>query len=178
MKVKVGKTDLLIERGDLTELEVDAIVNAANSHLWMGAGVAGAIKRKGGVIIEEEAVRQGPVEVGEAVITTAGNLPATHVIHAAAMGQDLRTDAQKIAQATRSSLAIADKHKLSSIAFPALGTGVGGFPPAQAAEAMLGSVLSHIQAGNTSLRKIVFVLYQEEAWKAFTDTLNRLRGGK
>ncbi|MBI3625244.1 MAG: macro domain-containing protein [Candidatus Rokubacteria bacterium] len=178
MKVKVGKTDLLIERGDLTELEVDAIVNAANSHLWMGAGVASAIKRKGGVIIEEEAVRQGPVEVGEAVITTAGNLPATHVIHAAAMGQDLKTDANKIAQATRSSLAIANKHKLSSIAFPALGTGVGGFPPAQAAEAMLGAVLSHIEGGNTSLRKIVFVLYQEEAWKAFTDTLNRLRGGK
>ncbi len=178
MKVKVGKTDLLIERGDLTELEVDAIVNAANSHLWMGAGVASAIKRKGGVIIEEEAVRQGPVEVGEAVITTAGNLPATHVIHAAAMGQDLKTDAQKIAQATRSSLAIANKHKLSSIAFPALGTGVGGFPPAQTAEAMLGAVLSHVEAGDTSLRKIVFVLYQEEAWKAFTDTLNRLRGAK
>lgn len=175
MKAKIGKADLLIERGDLTDWEVDAIVNAANSHLWMGAGVAGAIKRKGGVIIEEEAVRQGPVEVGEAVITTAGNLPATHVIHAAAMGQDLKTDAQKIAQATRSSLAIADKHKLTSIAFPALGTGVGGFPPAQAAEAMLGAVLSHLKAGNTSLRKIVFVLYQEEAWKAFTNTLNRLR---
>lgn len=178
MKVKVGKTDLLIERGDLTDWEVDAIVNAANSHLWMGAGVAGAIKRKGGVIIEEEAVRQGPVEVGEAVITTAGNLPATHVIHAAAMGQDLKTDAQQITQATRSSLAIADKHKLSSIAFPALGTGVGGFPLAQAAEAMLSAVLSHIQAGNTSLRKIVFVLYQEEACKAFSETLNRLRGAK
>ena len=178
MKVKVGKTDLLIERGDLTEWEVDAIVNAANSHLWMGAGVAGAIKRKGGVIIEEEAVRQGPVEVGEAVITTAGNLPATHVIHAAAMGQDLKTDAQKIAQATRSSLAIADKRKLSSIAFPALGTGVGGFPLAQAAEAMLSAVLSHIQTGNTSLRKIAFVLYQDEACKAFTETLNRLREAK
>src|SRR5574337_58056 len=178
MKVKVGKTDLLIERGDLTDWEVDAIVNAANSHLWMGAGVAGAMKRKGGVIIEEEAMRQGPIEVGEAVITTAGNLPATHVIHAAAMGQDLKTDAQKIAQATRSSLALADKRKLSSIAFPALGTGVGGFPPAQAAEAMLSTVLSHLQAGNTSLRKVAFVLYQEEAWKAFADTLTRLRGGK
>ncbi len=176
MKVKIGQTDLVIERGDITDREVDAIVNAANSHLWMGAGVAGAIKRKGGVIIEEEAVRQGPVEVGEAVITTAGNLVATHVIHAAAMGQDLKTDGQKIAQATRSSLALADKHRLSSIAFPALGTGVGGFPPAQAADAMLTAVLSHIRGGSTTLRKVVFVLYQEEAWKAFTDTLNRLRG--
>jgi len=174
MKVKVGKTSLIIERGDITDWEVDAIVNAANSHLWMGAGVAGAIKRKGGVIIEEEAVRQGPIEVGEAVLTTAGNLPATHVIHAAAMGQDLRTDAQKIAQATRSSLAVAEKHKLSSIAFPALGTGVGGFPPTQAADAMLSVVLKHLQARNTSLEKAIFVLYQEEAYKAFKETLTRL----
>jgi len=174
MKVKVGKTSLIIERGDITDWEVDAIVNAANSHLWMGAGVAGAIKRKGGVIIEEEAVRQGPIEVGEAVLTTAGNLPATHVIHAAAMGQDLRTDAEKIAQATRSSLALAEKRKLSSIAFPALGTGVGGFPPTQAAEAMLGVVLTHLRAGNTSLEKAIFVLYQEDAYKAFRETLTRL----
>ena len=174
MKARIGKTDILIERGDLTDWEVDAIVNAANSHLWMGAGVAGAIKRKGGVIIEEEAVRQGPIEAGEAVITTAGNLPATHVIHAAAMGQDLKTDADKIARATRSSLALADKHKLTSIAFPALGTGVGGFPPASAAEAMLGAVVSHLKAGTSSLRKIVFVLYQEEASKAFTETLKRV----
>jgi O-acetyl-ADP-ribose deacetylase (regulator of RNase III) len=176
MKVKVGQTELLIERGDLTDWEVDAIVNAANSHLWMGAGVAGAIKRQGGVIIEEEAVRQGPIEVGEAVITVGGNLPATHVIHAAAMGQDLKTDAQKIAQATRSSLAMADRHKLSSIAFPALGTGVGGFPPPQAAEAILSTVLAYLQSGTTSLRKIVFVLHQEEVWKAFRDALKRLRG--
>src|SRR3989304_5784237 len=121
MKARIGKTDVVIERGDLTDWEVDAIVNAANSHLWMGAGVAGAIKRKGGGVIEEEAVRRGPMEAGEAVITTAGNLPATHVIHAAAMGQDLKTDAPKIAQATRSSLALADKRKLTSIAFPAQG---------------------------------------------------------
>ena len=178
MKVKLGRTEIAIARGDLTDWEVDAIVNAANSHLWMGAGVAGAIKKKGGVIIEEEAVRQGPVEVGEAVLTTAGNLAATHVIHAAAMGQDLKTDAQKITQATRSSLNLADKHKLSSIAFPALGTGVGGFPPGQAAEAMLGVVLEHIKAGSTSLQKIVFVLYQDEAFKAFTETLTRLNAAR
>lgn len=178
MKVKIGKTTVLVERGDITDREVDAIVNAANAHLWMGAGVAGAIKKKGGVIIEEEAVRQGPIEVGEAVLTTAGNLPATHVIHAAAMGQDLKTDAQKITQATRSSLALAEKHKLFSIAFPALGTGVGGFPPTQAAEAMLGAVLEHLKAGTTSLQQVIFVLYQEETLKAFSETLARLRGIK
>jgi len=178
MKAKVGKTNLLIERGDITDWEVDAIVNAANSHLWMGAGVAGAIKRRGGLIIEEEAVRQGPIEVGDAVLTTAGNLAATHVIHAAAMGQDLKTDAQKIAKATRSSLALAEKHRLSSIAFPALGTGVGGFPSIQAAEAMLGAVLEHLKSEKTNLQKIIFVLYQEETYKTFIDTLTRLPGVK
>src|SRR3989442_15788317 len=96
MKLKIGDSSVSIERGDITEWEVDAIVNAANSTLAMGAGVAGAIKRKGGVIIEEEAMRQGPVEGGEAVLTTGGNLAATHVIHAAGMGPDLNTDGEKI----------------------------------------------------------------------------------
>src|SRR2546428_8215544 len=90
MKLKVKQASVLVERGDITDWEVDAIVNAANSALAMGAGVAGAIKRKGGVIIEEDAMRQGPIEVGEAVLTTAGNLPATHVIHAAALGPALK----------------------------------------------------------------------------------------
>ncbi|MFQ5519795.1 MAG: macro domain-containing protein [Candidatus Methylomirabilia bacterium] len=176
MKVKVGKTDLLIERGDITDWEVDAIVNAANSHLWMGAGVAGSIKRRGGVIVEEEAVQQGPIEVGEAVLTTAGNLAATHVIHAAAMGEDLKTDTQKIAQAIRSTLAIAEKRKLSSLAFPALGTGVGGFPPSESAEAMLEVVLAHLKSGGTGLKKVVFVLYQDDAYKAFCDAVTRSCG--
>ncbi|MEK7837020.1 MAG: macro domain-containing protein, partial [candidate division NC10 bacterium] len=109
MKVKLGSTTLSVARGDITEAEVDAIVNAANSQLWMGAGVAGAIKRKGGTVIEEDAVRQCPIEVGEAVLTGAGNLAATHVIHAATMGSDLKTDPEKIAAATRSSLTIAEK---------------------------------------------------------------------
>src|SRR4030065_565261 len=89
---------------------------------WGGGG--GAMKGKGGTVIEEEAVRQGPIEPGEAVLTVAGNLPATHVIHAAAMGRDLKADPDKIAAATRASLAIAEKHRMLSIAFPALGSGV------------------------------------------------------
>ena len=178
MKVKVKQTSVVVERGDITDWEVDAIVNAANSTLAMGAGVAGAIKRKGGVIIEEEAVRQGPIEVGEAVLTTAGNLAATHVIHAAAMGPDLKTDAAKIGAATRSALQTADKHRITSIAFPALGTGVGGFPPTQAADAMVTAVLDHLKRGASSLQRVVFVLYQDEAHKAFTDALKRLSGVK
>src|SRR2546428_10594734 len=101
MKLKIGGASVPIERGDIADREVDAVVNAANSTLAMGAGVAGAIKRKGGVIIEEEAMRQGPVEVGEAVLTTGGNLPATHVIHAAALGPPPNTDPEKIAKTTR-----------------------------------------------------------------------------
>jgi len=105
VKLRIGDSSVSIERGDITDCEVDAIVNAANSTLAMGAGVAGAIKRKGGVIIEEDAMRQGPVEVGEAVLTTGGNLAATHVIHAAVMGPDLKTDSEKIAATTRAVLA-------------------------------------------------------------------------
>ncbi len=178
MKLKVQRTSIVVERGDITDWEVDAIVNAANSSLAMGAGVAGAIKRKGGVIIEEEAMRQGPIEVGEAVLTTAGNLAATHVIHAAAMGPDLRTDAGKISAATKSALQLAEKHRITSLALPALGTGVGGFPPLPAAEAMVSAVVEHLKGGTSSLQRVVFVLYQDEAYKAFTDVLGRLGGLK
>jgi O-acetyl-ADP-ribose deacetylase (regulator of RNase III) len=176
MKLKIGDSSVSIERGDITDWEVDAIVNAANSTLAMGAGVAGAIKRKGGVIIEEEAMRQGPVEVGEAVLTTGGNLAATHVIHAAVMGPDLKTDAEKIAATTRAILALTAKHRITSLALPALGTGVGHVPPAVSAEAMLNAVISHLKAGGTPLKRVSFVLYQDDAYKAFTDTLKRLGG--
>jgi len=178
MKVKIGKTTFALERGDITDAEVDAIVNAANSELWMGTGVAGTIKRKGGVVIEEEALRQGPIEVGEAVLTVGGNLPATHVIHAAAVGRDLKADADKIAAATRSSLAIAEKHRMLSIAFPALGSGVGGVPPAQSADTMISTIVEHVRTGKTSLQKVIFVLYQDEALKAFSDALQRLAGAR
>jgi O-acetyl-ADP-ribose deacetylase (regulator of RNase III) len=178
MKVKIGKTTYAIERGDITDAEVDAIVNAANAELWMGTGVAGAIKRKGGIVIEEEALRLGPIEVGEAVLTVAGNLPAMHVIHAATMGKDLKTDPDKIAAATKSTLVLADKHRLVSIAFPALGSGVGGVAPEKSAEAILSAVLSHMKSGTSTLQKILFVVYQDEAYKAFTDALKRLGGAK
>jgi len=176
MKLKVKQASVLVERGDITDWEVDAIVNAANSTLAMGAGVAAAIKRKGGVIIEEDAMRQGPIEVGEAVLTTAANLPATHVIHAAALGPDLKADATKIRAATKSALQLAEKHRITSMAFPAFGTGVGGFPPAKAADAMVATVLDHLRSGTSSLKRVVFVLYQDEAYKAFTDVLKHLGG--
>jgi O-acetyl-ADP-ribose deacetylase len=174
MRFKVKQTAVFVERGDITDSEVDAIVNAANSTLAMGAGVAGALKRKGGVIIEEEAMRQGPIEVGEAVLTTAGNLAATHIIHAATMGPDLKTDVTKIATATTSTLQLADKRRLTSLAFPALGTGVGGVAPALAADAMITALLAYLKSRPTTLKRVVFIVYQDEAYRAFTETLNRL----
>ena len=176
MKLRLGQASISIERGDITEWEVDAIINAANSTLAMGAGVAGTIKRKGGVIIEEEAMRQGPVEVGEAVLTTGGNLAATHVIHGAVMGPDLKTDGETIAKTTRSVLVLADKHRITSVALPALGTGVGHVPPTISADAMLKEVIGHLRRGQSSLRRVVFVLYLDDAYRAFTDTLKRLGG--
>jgi len=174
VKVKVGSASVAVERGDITDWDVDAIINAANSTLVMGAGVTDALKRKGGVLIEEEAMRQGPVGVGEAVLTPGGNLAATHVIHAAVMGPDLKTDPETITRTTRAVLAIADKHRLTSIALPALGTGVGHVPPAAAAEAMVTAVVAHLKAGKTPLKRVVFVLYQDEAFRAFSDALKRL----
>ena len=178
MKFKVNQATLSVERGDITDWEVDALVNAANSTLAMGAGVSSAIKRKGGAIVEEEAIRQGPIEVGEAVLTPAGNLPATHVIHAATMGPDLKTDPTKIGEATRSALRLADKHRLTSIALPALGTGVGGVAPTAAAEAMVGVLVDHLRTATTALKRVVLVVYQDDAYRAFTETLNRVPGLK
>ncbi|MCL4458594.1 MAG: macro domain-containing protein [Chloroflexi bacterium] len=166
--------EIVLVQGDITELEVDALVNAANNHLWMGGGVAGAIKKRGGREIEEEAVRKGPIEIGEAVVTGAGRLKAQYVIHAAVMGQDLRTDAEKIRLATQNSLRRAEELHIKNIAFPALGTGVGGFPKEKAAQVMLEEVRKHLQ-GPTGLERIVFALFGEDAYLVFERELARLQ---
>jgi O-acetyl-ADP-ribose deacetylase (regulator of RNase III) len=176
MKLKLGQATIAVERGDISLIEVDAVVNAANTTLAMGTGVAGALKKRGGVVIEEEAMRLGPVDVGEAVLTTAGNLVATHVIHAAVMGPDLKTDPAIIGKTTRAVLALAVKHRLTSLALPALGTGVGHVPPALSAEAMLEAIVSHLRAGESSLKRVIIMLYQDDAHRAFIDTLKRMGG--
>jgi len=129
--------ELSVVEGDITALEVDAIANAANNHLWMGAGVAGAIKRAGGEEIEREAVAKGPIEIGDAVATRAGRLRAKWVIHGAVMGQDLRTDADLVRRTTRRCLEVADEVGAESLALPAFGTGVGGFPLGECARIMV-----------------------------------------
>ena len=161
-----------VYKGDITQLELDALVNAANNRLWMGGGVAGAIKRAGGGEIETEAVKKGPIGVGEAIVTGAGRLKASYIIHAAVMGPDLRTDAEKIRRAVENSLKRADGLGIKSLAFPALGTGVGGFPLDECARIMMGQVFKH-SAGKTGLKRVVFVLYDEPAYQAFKQELER-----
>lgn len=157
---------------DITQLELDALVNAANNRLWMGGGVAGALKRAGGKEIEAEAVRKGPIPIGEAVVTGAGKLKARYIIHAAVMGQDLETNAEKVRQATKNSLLRADELGIKSIAFPALGTGVGRFPRDECAKIMISEV-RQFSAQKTGLERVVFALYDEPAYQAFKQELDK-----
>ena len=159
---------LEVVEGDITTLEVDAIANAANDHLWMGAGVAGAIKRGGGEEIEREAVAKGPIEVGDAVATGAGRLKAKHVIHGAVMGQDLRTSAALVERTTRRCLEVADGLGARSLALPAFGTGVGGFPLGDCARIMVAAARAHEPR---TLERVVFAVFGAEAVRAFRAAL-------
>lgn len=165
-------TRLEVIVGDLTRVEAEAIVNAANSALWMGGGVAGAIKRAGGQAVEAEAMAQGPIKPGEAVVTSAGSLPAPirWVIHAATMGSDLQTSEDYIRRATASALAAAVRVGAKSVALPAFGTGVGGFPIERAAEVMVAQAIAAAQAGEAPER-VLFVVRGESAAVAFRRAL-------
>ena len=161
------ETTVDVQVGDITEMEVDAIVNAANNHLWMGAGVAGAILRKGGARIQTEAVAQGPIQIGDAVVTTGGDLKARHVIHAAVMGQDLATDADKIARATRSTLMRAQEIEARTLALPAFGTGVGGFPMEQSARAMVTAIREYLDEHPDAFDEVLLAVLDQSAAQTF-----------
>lgn len=157
---------IVIIQGDLTEMDVNAIVNAANNDLQLGGGVAGAIRRKGGDIIQRECNAIGSIPVGGAAITSGGKLKAGHVIHAASMELGGRTAARDLRSSTAHSLRIAAEKGLKTIAFPAIGTGIAGFPLKECAEIMLEEVVAHLKRG-TTLEKIYFVLFDEPALDAF-----------
>lgn len=159
---------ILIKKGDITREYADAIVNPANSAGAMGGGVAGAIRRAGGQEIEDEAMETSPRIVGEAWVTGAGSLPVTYVIHAATMGLDLKTDQDKIRLATRNAMARACDLGVKTIAFPAMGTGVGGFPAADAARLMHEEILSF--ADNPSAPdEVRILLFDEKTYQAFKE---------
>lgn len=155
-----------IIQGDLTEMNVDAIVNAANNDLQLGGGVAGAIRRKGGPQIQTECDAVGPIPVGGAAITSGGNLKARYVIHAASMQLGGRTTAHALQSSTAHSLRIAAQKGLKTIAFPAVGTGIAGFPMRECAEIMLREVAKHYE-GPTPLEKVYFVLFDKEGLATF-----------
>ncbi|MCX7626312.1 MAG: macro domain-containing protein [Candidatus Sumerlaeaceae bacterium] len=172
--------DVEIIRGNIVETQVDAIVNAANTDLILGAGVAGAIRRAGGPTIQEECNNLAPIAVGEVAVTSAGNLPHRYVIHAATMTlQNPRTTADIIAACTRHALERADELGCESMAFPALGTGVAGLSLEDCAQAMLGTVF-HARANRTwsSLRRVIFVLFDEEGERIFRQKMLRLQQGE
>ena len=156
-------------------MDVDAIVNAANNDLLLGAGVAGAILRKGGEEIQEECNAIGSIPVGYAAITGAGKLKARYVIHAASMGLGgVRTTAKTLRTSTAHSLRLASERKLKSMAFPAIGTGVSGFPMEECAQVMLAETIQHLQNGS-SLESVHFVLYDSASRDTFQTVWERLK---
>ncbi len=173
--------------GDITDQpDLDAIVNAANTDLILGSGVAGAIRSKGGEVIDREAQAKGPIRLGQAVWTTAGRLPNKYVIHAAAMGYrpedksvpkrpGTMTSAEIISAAVENSLRCADELALKSIGFPALGTGVAAFPVDECAAAMINAAKQYTQSNaNTSVKRVMFVLFSREDYKLFEKEIEKL----
>ncbi|MGA7876536.1 MAG: macro domain-containing protein [Desulfoferrobacter sp.] len=168
-----GKKIRLIQ-GDLTELEVDAIVNAANSQLVLGGGVAGAIRTKGGPSIQEECNRIGGTTVGGAVITGAGNLKAGHVIHAVGPRYGEGNEDDKLRQATLNSLKRATEKNLKTIAFPAVSTGIFGFPKDRCARIMLKASSDFLEKEKTSIEEVIFCLWSKEDLNIFSEALRAM----
>ena len=175
MKISVGTSVLELMQGDITALDTDAIVNAANAQLVLGGGVAGAIRTKGGPAIQEECNRIGGTFVGGAVITTGGALPAKHVIHAVGPRWGQGDEENKLRNAVVNSLKVADANKLASIALPAISTGIFGFPIEPAARIMLGAAYDYLQ-GQTGLRRVIFCLFGKKDYDMFEKILKGITG--
>ena len=172
MKTSVGKTKLELASGDITQLEVDAIATPAGTDLWMDHGVAAAIKRVGGEGVEKEAVLQGPVEVGDAVITTGHDLSARWVLHVVLTSGAPHADAGVVAKATRAVLAAAERCHARSVALPSFGTGGGGLPLYQCASVMVTETVAYLKEHpRTPLRHIMFSVYDDAARAAFKNAL-------
>jgi O-acetyl-ADP-ribose deacetylase len=173
MNILLNGLTLELLQGDITELPVDAIVNAANSDLILGSGVAGAIARKGGPSIQAECNEIGGCPVGSAVITGSGSLPCTYVIHAVGPRYGEGDEERKLANATRASLQLAKQHSLTDMAFPAISTGVFGYPMADCARIMLRTILDFAQSDHGSVRRVIMCLWDSDALDIFTGELSR-----
>lgn len=173
MDVKIAGRTLELVEGDITEMDTDAIVNAANARLVLGGGVAGAIRKKGGPQIQQECDRIGGTFVGGAVLTTGGRLKARHVIHAVGPQMGEGNEDEKLRNATRNSLKVADEHGLKSLAFPAISTGIFGFPLHRCAEIMLTTTVEYLR-GDTGLERIVFCLFGRDSFDVFARQLRQI----
>jgi O-acetyl-ADP-ribose deacetylase (regulator of RNase III) len=173
MKVKINRKTLELVEGDITEMDTDAIVNAANAQLILGGGVAGAIRRKGGPVIQQQCNKIGGTFVGGAVITGGGNLKAKYVIHAVGPRMGEGDEDEKLRNATANTLKVADENNLKSISFCAISTGIFGFPIESCAGIMLSETIGYLK-GDTGLERIVFCLYGRDAYEVFENHLKRL----
>jgi len=172
MKLRVNHSEIELLQGDITESDTDAIVNAANSQLVLGAGVAGAIRSRGGPSIQEECNAIGHCPIGGAVLTGGGNLKARHVIHAVGPRQGEGDEEAKLKNATLNSLKVAEENNLKSITFPAISTGIYGFPLDACARIMLTAVKTYL-SDNTKIERVVFALFDDKSLKAFQDNLKK-----
>lgn len=172
MKVEIAGRTLELVEGDITEMDTDAIVNAANAQLVLGGGVAGAIRRKGGPAIQAECDKIGGTFVGGAVMTTGGRLKARHVIHAVGPRMGEGDEDEKLRNATLNSLRVADENGLKSVAFPAISTGIFGFPIQRCAEIMLAATVEHLQ-GQTGIERVVFCLFGQDSYDVFARRLRQ-----
>ena len=172
MQVLIKDKILQLIEGDITEMSTDAIVNAANERLILGGGVAGAIRTKGGPEIQNECNKIGGTFVGGAVITSAGNLKVKHVIHAVGPRMGEGNEEQKLKNATLNSLKLADQNNLKSISFPAISSGIFGFPIESCAKIMLSTTIEYLE-GQTSLEKVVFCLYGSDSYQVFENQLKQ-----
>ncbi len=173
MQISINDSLLILVKGDITEMAVEAIVNPANSALLLGSGVAGSIRLKGGPSIQKECDAIGHCDVGSAVLTGAGNLKARHIIHAVGPVMGSADEDRKLADATASALEIAKKNSIRSMAFPAISTGVFGFPKDRCARVMLLTTLAYLQSGS-KIDRIIFCLFDDETYSCFEDELHRL----
>ncbi|MFX1379526.1 MAG: macro domain-containing protein [Promethearchaeota archaeon] len=170
-ELKINNSLINLVQGDITELDTDAIVNAANAQLILGGGVAGAINRKGGPKIQQECYKIGGTFVGGAVITTGGNLKARYVIHAVGPRMGEGNEDLKLKNATINSLKLMDENKLKTIAFPAISTGIFGYPINRCAQIMIRTTKEYL-LGNTQIEKVIFCLFTASDYEVFEKELN------
>jgi O-acetyl-ADP-ribose deacetylase (regulator of RNase III) len=173
METKINQTHLELVQGDITDQAVDAIVNAANSQLILGGGVAGAIRQKGGPAVQSECNLKAPIDVGQAAMTTAGDLNAKHVIHVVGRRMGEGDEDDKLKMATINTLKLADKNSLSSLAFCAISTGIFGYPKDRCAKIMLTEIITYLN-GNTGLQQVNICLYDKAAYNIFARELELL----